>query len=284
MVQTLEAALRVKNGNVVLDGNAKVGQPNVTGGTPAIKETLDGVYVTDGFSGSSAALGVFSDNGFNSSYDLQDAPVKMPNLDEPYTDKLGNSYPTYMNYLKANALVIPSDLNLTTGGTQPFVSNGLGSISLDASGNLVISGIVYVQGNINLNAGDSGKTAIQYDGKGMLVAEQDVNINTHLYARTMFPAQDLLGVVAHGSMEIGTGAGAAQLYLQGAYFAQEEVINGKQNKIMGALVANSFGMTNVPDIFQVPGLARNLPPSMPGAADVDILAWRRVPRSWVELN
>jgi hypothetical protein len=43
-------------------------------------------------------------------------------------------------------------------------------------------------------------------------------------------------------------------------------------------------MTNVPDIFQVPALARNLPPSMPGAADVDAFAWRRVPRSWVELK
>lgn len=283
-VQTIEAELRVKNGSVSLDGSAIVGQPNVSGGSPAVKETMDGVYVTDGFIGSSASDAVYSDNGYGSSYDLEDVPVKMPNLDEPYTDKLGNSYPTYMNYLKANALVIRGDLNIEAGTSMPFISNGLGSISVDASGNLVTTGIVYVQGDIKISEGRSGKAGIQYDGRATLVAEGDVEINTHFIAKTMFPTKDIVGLVAHGSMGLGTSGGAAQLNLQGAFFAQEEVINGKQNKIMGALVANSFGMENVPDIYQVPNLAANLPPRMPGADDYDIFAWRRVPRSWVELN
>jgi len=282
-VQTIEAALRVKNGNVVLDGNAEVGQPNTPGGSPAVKETMDGVYVTDGFTGSAASAGVYSDNGYSNSYDLEDVPVRMPDLDGPYTDKLGNSYPTYMNYLKANALVIPGDLDIAAGTSMPFVSNGLGSISVDAAGNITTSGIVYVMGNINVSGGGAG-APLQYDGKAVLVAEQNVNINTDLYAKTMFPTKDVLGVVAHGRMEIGTAGGASQLNLQGAFFAQEEIINGKQNKLMGSIVSNTFGMLNVPDIYQVPALAENLPPSMPGAADVDAFAWRRVPRSWVELH
>ena len=283
-VQTLQGELRVKNGNVLLDGSAKIGQPNVTGGTPALKETMDGVYVTDGFTGSTADDGVYSDNGYGSTYDLEDVPVKMPSLDDPYTDLLGNYYPTYMNYLKANALIVPGDLSIEAGTARPLVSNGFGSISVDASGNLVLSGIVYVQGSVNIYDGDSNKMAIQYQGKATLVAEGNVSINTHLYAKTMFPTTDVLGVVAHGSMGIGTSGGSSQLNLQGAFFAQEEILNGKQNKIMGTIVANSFGMENVPDIYEVPALAQNLSPRMPGADDVDVFAWRRVPRSWVELR
>lgn len=283
-VQTIQAELRVQHGNVALDGNAKVGQPNVTGGSPAVKETMDGVYVNDGWTGSAASAAVFSDNGYESTYDMQDGPPEMPDLDGPYTDNTGTNYPTYMAYLKSRALVIPGDLDFKTGGTLPYISNGLGSISLDASGNLVIKGIVYVTGDIKFDVGPTGKSAIQYDGKGMLVSEKDVEINVDVYAKTTFPTRDLLGIVAHGSMEFGTGDGASQLNLQGAYFAQEEVINGKQNKIMGACVSNSFGMEQVPDLYQVPSLAENLPPDMPGAGNINVYTWRRVPRSWVELN
>lgn len=166
---------------------------------------------------------------------------------------------------------------------MPFVSNGRGSISVDAAGNITTSGIVYVQGNINITEGKSGG-ALRYDGRALLVSERNVHINTDLYAKTMFPTKDVLGIVAHGKMGIGTEGGASQLNLQGAFFAQEEIINGKQNKLMGSIVSNTFGMRNVPDIYQVPALARNLPPGMPGGDDVDVFAWRRVPRSWVELH
>ncbi|HEY3298521.1 MAG TPA: hypothetical protein VGK34_07690, partial [Armatimonadota bacterium] len=45
MVQSLNAELRVKHGKVGLSGAATAGQANVTGNS--VKETLDGVYVTD---------------------------------------------------------------------------------------------------------------------------------------------------------------------------------------------------------------------------------------------
>ncbi|MEJ5171968.1 MAG: hypothetical protein WHU10_13355, partial [Fimbriimonadales bacterium] len=41
--------------------------------------------------------------------------------------------------------------------------------------------------------------------------------------------------------------------------------SAKQNQIAGTFVANFFDMgTNVPNIYQVPELRRNLPPGMPG--------------------
>lgn len=278
-VQSIESELRVKNGNVILDGNAKVGQPNATGGSPAIKEQMDGVYVTDGFSGSSASAGVFSDNGYTNGYDLGDLPVKMPNLDAPYTDSLGVTHASYMSYLRSNALVIPGNLTIQSGVAVAPIANAFGSVSVDALGNMTISGVVYVEGNVVVQGG----SAVKYDGRFTLVSEGDTHINTDFYSKDMFPTDDVAGVISYGRIELGTAGGAAQLNLQGAFFAQEEVINGKQNNLTGSIVGNYFSMSQVPNIFQVPSLVDNLPPGMPGG-EVYRRIWWRVARSWVELG
>jgi len=52
----------------------------------------------------------------------------------------------------------------------------------------------------------------------------------------------------------------------GAFYAQNKIASAKQNQIAGTFVSDNFDMgTNVPKIFQVPGLENNLPPGMPGA-------------------
>lgn len=279
-LQTINAELRVLHGNVILDGNAKVGQPNVSGGSPAVKETMDGVYVNDGFTGSSASDGVFSDNGFNSKYDLDEGKLTMPSLDDSYTDQYGTYYTTYMSYLKANALVIPGDLVIESGTPRTLVSSSKGSISVDASGNLQVTGTVYVEGNVKIQ----GDSPITYDGKFKLVAEGDVTVNTSFYSKNEFATDDLAGIVAHKRINLGTGSGASQLQLAGAFFAQEEVVNAKQNHLVGSIVSNYFGMAQVPNLYYVPTLSKNLPPDMPGAGDVFAYAWWQVPRSWVELD
>ena len=280
-VSTLNAEVRIQHGHVVLDGNAKVGQPDVTGGTPAVKETMDGVYVTDGFQGSAASSAVYADNGFANPYDLEGSPVTMPNLDDPYTDKSGTYYPTYMQYLKSNALVIKGDLEIRRGGVKGNLSNGRGSISLDNKGNLTISGIVYVQGKITITGDNTGQPLL-YDGKGTLVAEDDVLIDNNILSKGTFPTDDALGVISYKQMYIGSDD--SQMKLMGAFYAQEEVINAKQTQLAGTIVSNWFGMKQVPDIYQVPELVRNLPPGMPGSDDVNIYSWRQVPRSWMELD
>ena len=70
----------------------------------------------------------------------------------------------------------------------------------------------------------------------------------------------------------------------GAFFAQEEVVTAKQTQLAGTLVSNYFAATQVPDIYQVPELVKNLPPGMPGTDDVILYTWQRVPKSWVELD
>ncbi|MDO8683440.1 MAG: hypothetical protein Q7N50_08165, partial [Armatimonadota bacterium] len=78
-VQSLNAKVHVKRGGVSLSGSGTIGSENQTGNT--IKETVDGVYVTDGVTGS----GVNSDNGSSNPYDLAD-DATFPYLSDPYTD------------------------------------------------------------------------------------------------------------------------------------------------------------------------------------------------------
>ena len=103
-----------------------VGSPDASGGAPAIKETYDGVYVLDGFTGTAGSSAVYSDA--TSSYDLPDGKITMPNLDESYTDAGGTNHATYMDYLRSDALVITGDLVIEEGVALPLMSGAGGSI------------------------------------------------------------------------------------------------------------------------------------------------------------
>jgi hypothetical protein len=277
-VQTLDAELRLKHGTVELDGTGTIGDPNVVGGAPAVKETFDGAYASDGYTGSQGENGVHADNGSGNGYDLPDGKVKMPNLDEPYTDKFGTSHISYMTYLKSNALVISGNLVLEQGIAQALISGGSGSIFMDAAGNLAVTGMVYVEGDIVIK----GANPIEYDGRFTLISEGNVTMDADFLSKGIFPSDDAAGIIAHGRMDLGVNK--SQLQLMGAFFAQEEIITTKQTELAGTLVSNYFGATQVPDIYQVPDLVKHMPPGMPGADDVYLYAWMRVPKSWVELD
>jgi hypothetical protein len=111
-VESLKAKLRVKNGQVSLNGSATVGEPDATGGVYE-KETMDGTYVSDGFTGNAGASQVYSDNGTKAGYDLGDM-LHFPDLVTPYS-KNGYTYDSYMDYLKANALVVNNSVTFTPG-------------------------------------------------------------------------------------------------------------------------------------------------------------------------
>jgi hypothetical protein len=285
VVSTLNAELRVKQGQVNISGSASTGFPDVPGGSPQIKETLDGCYVPDGFGGDLAESGVHSDNGTTEDYDLGDA-LELPNLNDSYTDpSTGIWYSTYMNYLQSNALVISGNLTLQPGVGLAPISNGFGSISMDINGNLQISGIVYVTGNISIDAGSGGMrhTPVIYDGSGTLVSEQDISISTHVLSQNTFPTNDVLGFITPDDLEIGCGPGDAHLDIMGVFFAQNQITNRKQNQLAGAMVSDYFDIFNVPDLFHVPSVADNLPPGMPGGGTVTIYTYKVVKGTWREL-
>ena len=91
MVETLEAKLRVKNGLVGMSGNSEIGSPDVKGND--IKETMDGTYVNDGWTGNDVIddgdrgdpKSVWADNGWDEGYDLGDA-IPFPELDDDWKD------------------------------------------------------------------------------------------------------------------------------------------------------------------------------------------------------
>lgn len=279
MVQSLSAKLRCKHGRVNISGSAVVGYPNSPGGSPALKETMNGVYVSDGWGGTRGAAGVNSDNGYNADYDLGDGLVEFPALTDPYTDpNTGASYATYMNYLNANATVVAGPLNLAPG-TAYSVSGPNGSLTIDGSGNMTISGIVYVTGDINLNR--TGGNTLTYRGSGTLVSTGSIYIHTNLVPRGTFPTTDAIGMIARRRLELATGPGDSQLTLTGAFYAQERVVSQKQSEIAGTLVSSYFSMQNVPHLYQVPALADHLPPGLPGSDPIYVITINVV--SWREL-
>lgn len=260
VVEYLDATVRVKRGLAALSGSGVLGTADLGG--DSYKETLEGVYITDGYAGNQGAGNVYSDNGTEHMYDLGDS-VTFPSLYDPF-----GIYPTYLDYLKVNALVIsdPAQLaelaNIKPDSNFNYVdAGGKGSISMDGNGNMTIDGIVYID-----NGGDLGfkwiaaSDDIYYTGKGTIVATGDVDIMASLYTagNNSFPT-NVLGVMTPNTITFDT----SQIDAMGAFFAETEIVSKKQTDVVGAFVSNYFDMgSQVPAVYQVPALVDNLPPGM----------------------
>jgi Tfp pilus assembly protein PilX len=280
-VQSLNAKFRAKHGFVSISGSATVGEPQETGGSPLIKEPMDGTYVSDGFGGNSGADHVYSDNGANQNYDLGDGIVAFPTLTEP-TVKNGVSYASYMDYLRSQGLNFTGNITITPGTSfGPLFDLKGNYFAVDTSGNMVIRGIVYVNGDLRFkrNGGDGD---VRYVGRGTLVSNNNVFVGTDILpSGPTFPTNHALGLIARRRMELATDGGESQLSMAGAFYAQEQVISEKQNEIVGTFVSSYYSMQNVPHMYQVPALTDNLPPGMPGSVPI----WVKTIRidSWREM-
>jgi len=282
-VQSLNAKVRVKHGRVDLSGSATVGNPQATGGSPLIKETMRGTFVSDGFGGSAGADHVSSDNGTSANYDLKEV-VHFPTLTAP-TVTAGVSYPTYMGYLEATGLNIAGNLTLTPGVPYGPVGDGRGnSLGVDALGNVTIAGIVVIHGDLRFARAGGNKT-MHYSGRGTLVSTGSVYASTDLTpVSPTFPVNHALGIIAAHRIELATQGGDSQLTLTGAFYAQEQIVSQKQNELAGTFVSSYYSMQNVPHIYQVPSLPAHLPPGMPGSArlwvhTIRVDSWREVTAS-----
>jgi hypothetical protein len=277
MVQTLDAKLRVKHGQVSISGTATVGTADVAAGSPMVKETLDGTFVSDGFTGTSGAASVYSDNGAAQKYNLGDF-VKFPTLTDPCIVD-GVSYASYMDYLQATSTVVAGPITIQKG-TAFSRSGPNGSIDVDTAGNITISGKVYVDGNVTF----AKNGPMYYTGKGSLVSSGSIFINESVNPQAVFPINNVMGFIARRRIELATGGGAAQIQLAGAYYAQEQIVSAKQNELAGTFVCSYFSMTNVPRMYQVPALSDNLPPGMPGSErlwihSIRLDSWREISAS-----
>ncbi len=264
-VGTLDAKLRVKHGQVGISGAATVGSGNTAGNS--IKETMDGCYVTDGYTGNKGASSVYSDNGSNADYDLGDGLVTFPSLADPCPP-----YGTYQDYLQSTSYVRNGALTLGTSTSYVFGDANGGLVYNKDTKTLTVYGKVYVSGDITLD------TSIKYVGAGTLISTGDININGNLLPNTGFPLTDRLGLIAAHNMTVG---GSSQLTVAAACYAQYQINIPKQTEFAGTCVSSYFSVKNVPHLYQVPALKDNLPPGMPGSdpiwvIDVSVLSWQDV--------
>jgi hypothetical protein len=274
-VSYIDAKLRVKHGRVDISGSASVGYANATGGTPPIKETMEGSYVTDGFGGNKGAASVFSDNGTSNPYDVGEL-YAFPALTDAVTVS-GSSYASHAAYLDAVGLHVNSDLNIDAGTAGSIGPDGFGNcMRWDSQGNITINGIVRVNGNITFGP---KQTTFTYRGRGTVYATGNIDVHADILSVNTFCTTDVMGFVAGNQINLATGGGDAHLNLMGAFYAQNKVVSAKQNEIAGTFVSNYFEMTNVPHMYQVPSLYTHLPPGMPGSSGIQVIrttidSWR----------
>jgi len=269
-VDTLNGVLRVKKGVVGLSGTATLGEPNVNGNS--VKETIDGAYVTEGYSGNQGANNVYSDNGKTTGYDLGDA-VEFPSLSDPAPEDTSK---TFQQYFHDNALVLTNQLAAVTPTSTFSYSNAYGSISMNA-GTITISGRVYVDGNnsVAFNKAGAAKT-INYNGTGSLLVTGNVNINTNLLTvgNNSFPTS-IMGIMTPGTITMNE----AGIDVMGLFYAEDTIAVMKQTDILGTIVSNYFDLgVNVPSIFQVPETINNLPPGMIGSSSTwfTVVSWQKM--------
>lgn len=273
-VETLSSNLWVKNGLVGLSGTATIAEPNLAAN--AVKETLDGAYVKDGFGGTNGSSNVYSDNGVASGYLLGDS-VSFPSLLTAY-----GGYGSYKEYLEATSLVITqaADLNeianITPSSNFNFtdVLNGYGSISMDGSGNLTVFGKVYIKGGtMSMRAGVSD--TILYSGSGIILVEQNVDIGVHLQTsgNNSFPG-NILGIMTPGDLAFSVNSSE----VMGLFYAEGKITTANSVKILGSIVSNYFVMGAGTTIYQIPEAANNVPTDMIGSdatCFLKIVSWQK---------
>ncbi len=282
-IESLSAEVRVKHGQIGINGTATIGAlGTIDGGTS--KNKIDGAYVNDGWTGNQGASQVYSDNGTSNGYDLDNLGIDFPLLSgigaQPYTEKgTGSVFTNQETYLDTRAMTVA--VPAITTGTNSF------SFGPDAKGNRItwnkatgvldIQGVVKIVGDIQIGSKDT----IRYTGNGTIYSTNNIRIDGNFLpaAGTVFPTTARVGLIAKENMYLAAGSGSSQLSMAGAFYAQGTIVSRKQNQIAGTFVANFYDMgTNVPNIYQVPALPRNMPPAMPGDKNyytLKIRSWRQ---------
>ena len=311
-IETLNATLRVKNGLVGMSGSSEIGQMQVAGN--AFKETMDGVYVTDGWTGGTIdadgnPTNVHSDNGWDNEYDLGDSLTFPSYANDNDRDHLAHYLETDPDPSIGFQQVHTGDITLQAGGESYYwnattgvevvgVAPGEGAMPLQADLNpdeyyvwfdggetskIVINGRIAVDGDVNFIAGSGSNNITNYGGNGTLLAFDggsgggNVEISVNLLAN-VFP-ENMLGVMAEKIMHLGI---TSQIEVMGAFYSADTVIIDKQTNIIGSIVANYFDMGgNVPSIYQVPAMSGAFTESMRMIGSEPI--WMVIPVTWREL-
>ncbi len=115
------------------------------------------------------------------------------------------------------------------------------------------------------------------------MAEGDVIFEEDLISKGEFATDDVMGIITPGRITFGTTSDRPEV--TAALFAQEEIyVDSVETFIAGSVVTNHLNLNEKIELYYVPSLYEYIPPGMPGTLGATAKAWRKVPRSWVELN
>lgn len=281
-----------------------------------IKLRVDGSYANYGYGGTYADTYVYADNGTSYRYDVPpDQPILFPSLTGPSPDPCCTTYEEYLDTHSwdplaaisalglANSPVSGTDLTLyqntdsfDVSWTDPFgfthrlAWNKLTNI-------LIVEGIIRIPGTITLG-GTTGPTKIEtihyttgliggtlyakeaggdWDENGTSGSHQiSITINCDLIPVGVFPTGDRLGLIAKDRIYMTR----SQKHVAAAVYAENQIKIDKQYQVVGAVVSKFLDMgSQVPRLYQMPNLVKNLPPGMPGGDIfnfVKILSWREL--------
>jgi len=287
--------------------NMNVGSADIGSSSSPFK----GIYVTDGDDGdgngvnddiigghnAGAGQNLYADKGASSAkaYDLGDYNITLPGIDTVWLDDnsldltgttqitgdiRGNSATddgeTEKGLIAGGALDLTESWHHGSDYYYPDIdqTDETNSINFDSeTGVLTINGIIKVQA---LNISND----ITYSGVGTIYVTGTTVINGKVLPNTdaSYPTTNVFGVVSTGNMALG---GSSQILLTGAYYSAGEISTDMQTELAGTIVCQNFDITNqTPRIWQVPSLAANLPPGMPGADPV----WVFTERTWKDLS
>ena len=283
----LNAKFRVKNGQV--DMSLGVGDIG------ALSNPFKGIYVTDGDDGDGdgvnddimlgGAASIYADKGATSAkaYDLGNYNTTLPIIDTALlnANSLNLTATTEVDGwgtgLNAGALELTGKHKEGSTWYCPDIdkTDGTNSIFFNSNTNLlIINGIIKA---VSLNISDN----ITYAGRGTIyttgTAATVIGGNVLPDTAASYPTTNVFGVVSTGNIAMG---GGAQILLTGAYYSAGEIETDLQTELAGTIVCKNFDITNqTPKIWQVPSLATNLPPGMPGSTPV----WVFTDRTWREI-
>lgn len=267
-VESLEAVVRLAHANIELGGSADIGAPDTTGN--GVKETMDAIR-SDGTITPPEQVHADEWGGYDAH------GVEFPTLDDPYVAADGSTWSSHRDFLEARSLLIPQS-EISPDVADFSYSDAWGnSITWDQDdGELTITGIVRVAQDLRLGKqhGNPGRRGFEYRGTGTLYAPGEMEIDGPVVPAGNYLADGNLGLIAGDDVRIDY---TAQINVFAAIYAQNEVRVAKQTNIAGALVSRTFDLgANVPSVFQVPDLAGDLPPGMPGSGRLAVIKAARV--------
>ncbi len=225
-------------------------------------------------------------------------PDALPGTYEDWLD--ANSYDPVTAGVLPGSAVSGNDLTIykNTASFDVPVGGGPPRIAWDSvSQTLIVQGIIRIPGEIILG-GTSGGTKIEtinYTTMGVGGTlygkekgddwsddstagdhEVSITVNSSLLPVGTYPTDDTLGLLAKDRLVMERAAKR----VAAAVFAENQVSITKQYQVVGAVVTRFFDLgAQVPRIYQMPNLAKYLPPGMPGGQVlnfVKILSWREI--------